>query len=106
MLADGRVSSIWNTDLLGNGLTRIFEVTQEDAPFLADAWETSGIVQVPGGGGKATVLFDVQAHDIRNPGGYVEGGQLLLGQPIRGGNGHNDDDDDHGHGHGHGKSCN
>jgi glycerophosphoryl diester phosphodiesterase len=85
MLAENRRSSIFTTDLLGGGLTRLFEVTQPNAPFASNPWETSGIVQVETGwkwGGRAAVLFDTQAHGVADP-SYVESGQLILGVPER-----------------------
>ena len=50
------------------------------ATFAANPWETSGIVEVPGSTGSATILFDTQAHGFPAP-GYVEGGQLLIAFP-------------------------
>jgi glycerophosphoryl diester phosphodiesterase len=88
MLAAGRRASIYRGPLGGNSYVRLFEVLQDTAPFIppvtapfaSNPWETSGIVEVPGSTGQATVLFDTQAHGMPAP-GYVEGGQLLLGIP-------------------------
>jgi glycerophosphoryl diester phosphodiesterase len=68
-------------------ITFLFEAEQNAAgsQFNTEfgAWETSGIVQVPGTEG--TYLFDVQASTVRDEavlgGRFVRGGQLLLTVP-------------------------
>jgi glycerophosphoryl diester phosphodiesterase len=88
MLAAGRRASIYRGPLGGDSYVRLFEVLQDTAPFIPpvtqtfaqNPWETSGIVEVPGSTGQATVLFDTQAHGMAAP-GYVEGGQLLVAFP-------------------------
>ena len=89
MLGAGRRASIYRSAIGQDSYVRLFEVLQDTPPFIppvtqtfaANPWETSGIVEVPGSSGQATVLFDTQAHGFPAP-GYVEGGQLLIGYPT------------------------
>lgn len=74
-------------------ITYLFELDQsaEGSEFDTEfgAWETSGIVEIPGNfNGTSGYLFDVQAHTIENgsgvyEGAYEEGGQLILTLPTQ-----------------------
>ncbi len=93
---NGRVVSYniaHNENRVGNDeVTFLFELDQaaegEQFDTSFGAWETSGIIEVPGGtNGQSAYLFDVQAPTIRNDSGvyegrYERGGQLILVVPI------------------------
>ncbi len=98
MLAENRESAIWLFDPLTKTVSQEFTVNENAAgpqfnsPNVKGEWESSGIVTVPGGiAGSESLVFDVQAHSIRNAtgstailnGNHAEGGQLILATPVK-----------------------
>jgi glycerophosphoryl diester phosphodiesterase len=86
LTTENRDAAIWRYAIASNTLTPEFYVnenaagSQFNAPSIKGQWESSGIVEVPGG-----YLFDVQAHTVTGytalNGNHVEGGQLILVKP-------------------------
>jgi hypothetical protein len=94
MVAENREAGVWSFNPTTKALEPYFYLNESAGGaqfnnFAAKGeWETSGIVEVPGGS-EPSYLFDVQAHTLRNPSGskallngnHVEGGQLILVTP-------------------------
>jgi Ca2+-binding RTX toxin-like protein len=98
MLAENREAAIWVYDPSAKTVTQEFNLNENAAgiqfnsPNIKGQWESSGIVVVPGGTtGSESLIFDVQAHSIRNAtgstavlnGNHAEGGQLILATPVK-----------------------
>jgi glycerophosphoryl diester phosphodiesterase len=72
---ENRQAYIWEYNPITDQVIPQFELDQSTDPTSErGAWESSGIIQV---GNKDQVLFNVQAHTIKDP-KFVEGGQLLI----------------------------
>lgn len=86
MLAEGRDNAyIMEYDIATDTVRPLFQadesITSRNTASPGQ-WETSGIIEVPGGSsGRSAYLFDVQAHSILDS-RYVQGGQLLLAVPV------------------------
>ncbi|HEY9751502.1 MAG TPA: calcium-binding protein, partial [Coleofasciculaceae cyanobacterium] len=88
MKAENREGSIWSYDIATKTISQVFAIDENAAgsqfnnPEVKGEWETSGIIDVPGGSSnRSAYLFDVQAHTVPSK-RYVEGGQLVLAVPV------------------------
>lgn len=87
MAAENRDARVWSYNIASGNILPLFEVDDTAGGTRPNpgvgVWETSGIIEVDPNAqpGRSSYLFDVQAHSIRDS-RYVEGGQLILVQPV------------------------
>ncbi len=91
MAAENREAAIWSFNPTTKTLEQLFQINESGGGIqfnnfaVKGEWESSGIVEVPGGTAPS-YLFDVQAHTITGKanlnGEHIEGGQLILAIPT------------------------
>ncbi|MDX2231970.1 MAG: DUF839 domain-containing protein [Leptolyngbyaceae cyanobacterium bins.349] len=84
--AEGRDNAyVWRYNVATDTVRPLFQADESIAPannLSSTQWETSGIIEVPGGfSNQSAYLFDVQAGSISSS-RFVTGGQLLVALPL------------------------